>query len=188
MFGCPGQLAAERPACARQRRASLSRLVWSRNKCRASLCFWARPVRSIGNLSRSCTAGRPLKDVTRRHEQPPRLPAACAARPTCLLCLLFYVSADQFLKDGINNRSDAYGGSVENRCRFALEVVDAVVKEIGAEKVSGRCAGLRLWMACFGGPLWLVLEGHPPATCNLQTGFRLAPFGGSPPCPCRARL
>ncbi|KAI7840032.1 hypothetical protein COHA_006238 [Chlorella ohadii] len=45
---------------------------------------------------------------------------------------------DQFLKDGINNRSDAYGGSVENRCRFALEVVEAVVKEIGAEKTGIR--------------------------------------------------
>ncbi|PRW44569.1 12-oxophytodienoic acid reductase [Chlorella sorokiniana] len=45
---------------------------------------------------------------------------------------------DQFLKDGINQRTDAYGGSVENRCRFALEVVDAVVKEIGAEKTGIR--------------------------------------------------
>ena len=54
--------------------------------------------------------------------------------------------ADQFLKDGINNRSDAYGGSVENRCRFALEVVDAVVKEIGAEKVSGRQCVSWTWL------------------------------------------
>ncbi|KAF5809092.1 putative 12-oxophytodienoate reductase [Helianthus annuus] len=37
---------------------------------------------------------------------------------------------DQFLKDEINDRTDEYGGSLENRCRFALEVVDAVVKEI----------------------------------------------------------
>ena len=35
---------------------------------------------------------------------------------------------DQFLRDGTNKRTDAYGGSVENRARFALEVVDAVVK------------------------------------------------------------
>ena len=45
---------------------------------------------------------------------------------------------DQFLRDGTNRRSDAYGGSVENRVRFALEVVDAVVAEIGAGRVGIR--------------------------------------------------
>lgn len=35
---------------------------------------------------------------------------------------------DQFLKDGTNKRADAYGGSIENRARFALEVVDAVLR------------------------------------------------------------
>ncbi|WP_026607977.1 alkene reductase [Methylocapsa acidiphila] len=34
---------------------------------------------------------------------------------------------DQFLKDGVNRRTDAYGGPVENRARFALEVVDAIL-------------------------------------------------------------
>jgi N-ethylmaleimide reductase len=34
---------------------------------------------------------------------------------------------DQFLKDGTNKRTDAYGGPVENRIRFALEVADAVL-------------------------------------------------------------
>ncbi len=33
---------------------------------------------------------------------------------------------DQFLRDGSNQRSDNYGGSVENRCRFLMEVLDAV--------------------------------------------------------------
>ena len=45
---------------------------------------------------------------------------------------------DQFLRDGANKRTDAYGGSVENRCRFALEVIDAVVAEIGAGRVGIR--------------------------------------------------
>ncbi|CAI9260050.1 unnamed protein product [Lactuca saligna] len=45
---------------------------------------------------------------------------------------------DQFLKDNVNDRTDQYGGSLENRCRFALEVVDAVVKEIGADRVGFR--------------------------------------------------
>ncbi len=45
---------------------------------------------------------------------------------------------DQFLRDGANQRTDRYGGSVENRCRFALEVIDAVVAEIGAGRVGIR--------------------------------------------------
>ncbi len=35
---------------------------------------------------------------------------------------------DQFLKDGSNQRTDQYGGSVENRARFGLQVVDAMLK------------------------------------------------------------
>ncbi len=45
---------------------------------------------------------------------------------------------DQFLRDGSNKRTDTYGGSPENRCRFALEVVDAVIAEIGAGRVGIR--------------------------------------------------
>lgn len=45
---------------------------------------------------------------------------------------------DQFLKDGVNDRTDEYGGSLENRARFALEIVDAVVAEVGASRVGIR--------------------------------------------------
>lgn len=45
---------------------------------------------------------------------------------------------DQFMKDQVNDRTDQYGGSLENRCRFALEVVEAVVNEIGADRVGIR--------------------------------------------------
>lgn len=45
---------------------------------------------------------------------------------------------DQFLKDQVNDRTDKYGGTLENRCRFPLEVVEAVVDEIGADKVGIR--------------------------------------------------
>jgi 12-oxophytodienoic acid reductase len=38
---------------------------------------------------------------------------------------------DQFMKDGVNDRADAYGGSLENRCRFAAEVIAAVAAEVG---------------------------------------------------------
>lgn len=45
---------------------------------------------------------------------------------------------EQFLLDGTNQRTDAYGGSVENRARFLLEVTEAVVAAIGASAVGVR--------------------------------------------------
>ncbi len=46
---------------------------------------------------------------------------------------------DQFLRDGTNKREDAYGGTIEKRSRFLFEVIDAVTREIGANRT-----GLRL--------------------------------------------
>ncbi|KAG6919055.1 hypothetical protein DXG01_009308 [Tephrocybe rancida] len=45
---------------------------------------------------------------------------------------------DQFLQDVSNTRTDAYGGSVQGRSRFALEVVDAVVSAVGPERTAIR--------------------------------------------------
>ncbi|KAJ0977211.1 hypothetical protein J5N97_012685 [Dioscorea zingiberensis] len=45
---------------------------------------------------------------------------------------------DQFMKDSVNDRTDKYGGNLENRCRFPLEVVETVVDEIGAGRVGIR--------------------------------------------------
>ncbi|KAI4324220.1 hypothetical protein L6164_023774 [Bauhinia variegata] len=45
---------------------------------------------------------------------------------------------EQFLKDQVNDRTDKYDGSLENRCRFAFEIVEAFVDEIGAERVGIR--------------------------------------------------
>lgn len=45
---------------------------------------------------------------------------------------------DQFIKDGANVRTDAYGGSIENRARLLLEVTAAVVEEVGAERTGLR--------------------------------------------------
>ena len=45
---------------------------------------------------------------------------------------------DQFLQSVSNNRTDEYGGSIENRLRFPLEVVDAVVEAVGAERTAIR--------------------------------------------------
>ncbi|PJA32126.1 MAG: alkene reductase, partial [Zetaproteobacteria bacterium CG_4_9_14_3_um_filter_53_7] len=45
---------------------------------------------------------------------------------------------DQFIRDGSNRRTDHYGGSLENRIRLLLEIVDAVGSEIGHDKVGVR--------------------------------------------------
>jgi N-ethylmaleimide reductase len=45
---------------------------------------------------------------------------------------------DQFAKDGANKRTDAYGGSIDNRARLMLEVARAVVAEAGADRTGIR--------------------------------------------------
>jgi N-ethylmaleimide reductase len=45
---------------------------------------------------------------------------------------------EQFLSPFSNIRTDSYGGSIENRCRFVLEVTLAVVEAIGADKTGIR--------------------------------------------------
>ncbi|KAL2829318.1 hypothetical protein BJY01DRAFT_261301 [Aspergillus pseudoustus] len=45
---------------------------------------------------------------------------------------------DQFIQESCNNRTDEWGGSVENRSRFALEATAAVVEAIGGDRVGFR--------------------------------------------------
>ena len=49
---------------------------------------------------------------------------------------------DQFLRDTPNNRTDGYGGSLENRSRLLFEVLTAVTAAIGADKVGLRLSPL----------------------------------------------
>ena len=57
---------------------------------------------------------------------------------------------DQFLQNVSNQRDDHYGGSIENRSRFALEMIDAVVNAVGPERTairfhpSGQIQGITL--------------------------------------------
>jgi 2,4-dienoyl-CoA reductase-like NADH-dependent reductase (Old Yellow Enzyme family) len=52
----------------------------------------------------------------------------------------------QFLAPSANTRTDEYGGSIQNRTRFAIEVVTAVAAEIGAERTAIRLSpGMSLW-------------------------------------------
>ena len=45
---------------------------------------------------------------------------------------------EQFLNPGTNLRDDEYGGSIENRCRFAIEIAKGVAAAIGADKTAIR--------------------------------------------------
>lgn len=69
---------------------------------------------------------------------------------------------EQFLNPNVNQRSDQYGGSRDNRLRFTLEVVDALVERIGADKV-----GIRL------SPNGFVFDMQPYAD-NTDTYLQLS--------------
>lgn len=49
---------------------------------------------------------------------------------------------DEFLRDGANKRSGPYGGSIENRARLMLEVLDAAISVWGADRVGLRISPL----------------------------------------------
>jgi N-ethylmaleimide reductase len=49
---------------------------------------------------------------------------------------------DEFLRDSVNHRTGPYGGSIENRCRFLLEILDAVCSVWGSERVGVRVSPL----------------------------------------------
>ncbi len=65
---------------------------------------------------------------------------------------------DAFLRDGANQRTDAYGGSIENRARLLLEVVEACAHAIG----SGRL-GIRISPVSTAGD---SRDSHPQALFN----------------------
>ena len=52
---------------------------------------------------------------------------------------------DQFLRDGTNKRTDAYGGSAENRARLLVEVTEAVAAAIGAGRTGVRISPENPW-------------------------------------------
>lgn len=72
-----------------------------------------------------------------------------------LHCTSGYLPA-QFLSTGTNQRSDHYGGSLENRLRFVLEVTAALSEAIGADRV-----GLRI---CPGNPFNDLHDDNPQET------------------------
>ncbi|WP_321952009.1 alkene reductase [Paraburkholderia bannensis] len=52
----------------------------------------------------------------------------------------------QFIAPSANTRTDEYGGSIENRARFAIEVATAIAREIGADRTAIRLSpGMAMW-------------------------------------------
>ncbi|KAI0039382.1 hypothetical protein FA95DRAFT_1550708 [Auriscalpium vulgare] len=76
---------------------------------------------------------------------------------------------DQFLQTNTNNRTDAYGGSVENRIRFPLAALDAVVAAVGVKRAALRISpwsefqGMRMDdpIPTFSALVQRVRETHP---------------------------
>ncbi|OAA52917.1 NADH:flavin oxidoreductase/NADH oxidase family protein [Cordyceps fumosorosea ARSEF 2679] len=79
---------------------------------------------------------------------------------------------DQFTRDSVNNRTDAWGGSVEKRSRFLLEVVEAVVREIGAERTALRLSPFALHQESYSSDTW-EQTGHIVRALK-ERGHRLA--------------
>ncbi|WP_323051004.1 alkene reductase [Caballeronia mineralivorans] len=75
---------------------------------------------------------------------------------------------DSFLYDGSNKRTDAYGGSVDNRARFLLEVVEAVSALRGADRIGVRLSPSGEWND--------MVDSDPMATFG-RVGELLNQFG-----------
>jgi N-ethylmaleimide reductase len=68
---------------------------------------------------------------------------------------------DQFLRDGTNHRDDEYGGSMENRARLLMQVVQAVVAIAGDDKVGVRLSPVN--------PFNDMQDSNPQAMFNYVT-------------------
>lgn len=74
---------------------------------------------------------------------------------------------DQFIKDASNQRNDEYGGSLDNRLRFMLEVVEAVSQAIGSDRVGIRLSPMS--------QVWSLADSNPEAT-YLRAAEKLNKF------------
>jgi N-ethylmaleimide reductase len=64
--------------------------------------------------------------------------------------------ADTFLQDGTNKRTDAYGGTIEKRTRFAREVIEGMITVWGAKRIGVRVSPSGQWGA--------ISDSDPQAT------------------------
>ena len=76
---------------------------------------------------------------------------------------------DQFLQTTTNERTDEYGGSVDNRVRFPLEVINAVVETIGAERTAVRVSP---WSNFQGEDYHSLIASRDSNTASLGMGMK----------------
>ncbi len=69
---------------------------------------------------------------------------------------------NQFLSDNANQRNDEYGGSIENKCRFILEIMHALIDAIGGDKVGIRISPTQ--------PYGAIVQNDPVATYSYLIG------------------
>lgn len=75
--------------------------------------------------------------------------------------------ADQFLDSRVNDRTDRYGGTVENRCRFALELVERVLAVAPADRTIARISPSRFMGELYDWPdLEEMLDYFVPALAD----------------------
>lgn len=78
---------------------------------------------------------------------------------------------DQFMDGQVNDRTDQYGGSVENRCRFALELVETVTARVPGSKVMARISPSRMMGGLYEWPDLDAMIAHLiPALSQLGLG------------------
>jgi 2,4-dienoyl-CoA reductase-like NADH-dependent reductase (Old Yellow Enzyme family) len=75
---------------------------------------------------------------------------------------------DQFLQDSSNHRTDAYGGSIENRSRLLLQVVKALISVWGGDRVAVRIGPSGTWNG--------MADNNPQALFHYVAD-QLNPFG-----------
>lgn len=89
-----------------------------------------------GNLLRALTISE-IQEYIGYYIKAAKNAMAAGADGVELHCLVGYLM-NQFLDPKSNHRTDKYGGSIENRARFPLEVLDAIIDTVGASKVGIR--------------------------------------------------
>jgi len=105
-----------------------------------AVCFAYDENGNPGNVPTSQPRALDVDGIARVREE--FVQAACNAREAGMDGVEIHGANgylfDEFLNSVVNTRSDGYGGSVENRCRFLLETVDTVADAIGVERTGVR--------------------------------------------------
>jgi N-ethylmaleimide reductase len=154
----PGQAASWKPVIQRVHAAG------SRIFCQLWHCGRISHPDYTGGIAPVSSTNRRAEGVNRQNGQPFGVPRALTADEMPGIYDLYVTAArnalaagfdgveahlghgylaDQFFDARVNDRTDHYGGSAENRCRFGLELTDALIRAVGADKVMVRISPSR---------------------------------------------